>query len=282
MAQRASATRSAGCDKAGDRATVTAATGGFDKRTGREPAAGHGERALLNAVCGVLVDPAAVPGAADLLGLARHSAIFDVTDSDAARGFAEVMCDGMLFDCLGLAPAPVRRIEGELTRLGLPEDFACADHALVTLAPAAQLQGLGQLLPVVRAIAALAAQLGTLPGARAVVWLPARQVTAPRWFADAVDTWLEGGPFPALALTALTRTAAGFESRGLAFFTGQEFVLAPRSGDLRQDHARGAVRLTDWLVAHGPIGAPCTVELSAFGTVELAPDATHRVVARCD
>lgn len=258
---------------------MTAQTGGFDRRTGRDPAGGQGTPGGASAVCGVLLDTAAQPAFADLAALAQTSNAFGLTGVATAPGHAELIAEGMLFDCQGLAPAPMRRIAGDLALLALPQGFAAEDHAMVTLAPAAQWQGAARLLPVVRVIATLAVALASLPGARGVVWLPARLVSAPQWFAEAVSRWLDGGPFPALALTGLARTAHGIESRGLAFFTGQEFVLSGAGAALDERDARGAVRLTDWMVAHGVVQAPCEVDLAGYGVVSLVPDGANRVIA---
>ena len=151
--------------------------------------------------------------------------------------------------------------------------------------------------------AALLADLATLPGVRAVAWLPARSATRPDWFTSAVRAWIDGGPFPALVLSALERDGPGrdgperdgperdgperdgpgydanaLRSRGLDFLIGTEFRL---SGQLPGDEAaRIAIRLTDWLVAHGRVDAPREVVLEGMGAVWLAPGADGMIEAR--
>ena len=225
-------------------------------------------------VAALLFDPAMRPSLADLEALARSSCVFRVTDTSAGRasaGQAELFRDGLTFDCHGLAPAAALRIDTPLQKITLPADFLARDHALITLCPGAHLAGAAQLLPVVRVLSGLVMALSELPGTRAIAWLPARLAMSPRWFVEAVGIWLKGGPFPALALTALARSEQGYVSRGLAYFVGQEFVFTGKDGILREADVRGAVRLTDWLVAHGHVDCAQKVELAGFGTVQLEP-----------
>ena len=104
-------------------------------------------------------------------------------------------------------------------------------------------------------------------------------VIAAGWFAEAVGVWLAGGPFPVLALTALQRRADAFQSEGLAFLIGQEFTLSAKDGALTEADARVAVRLTDWLVAHGRVNVAQEVVLAGCGAVWLKPDGTGALLA---
>lgn len=230
-------------------------------------------------VAALLFAQADRPVAGDLDGLSHASQAFAVTWHDDATGQAELFCDGLAFDCCGLAPGAALRMDSPIQQIALPGAFVAADHALVTIAAGSQLGGAGQLLPVVRMLVGLVAALGALPGLRAVAWLPARLAMSPEWFAEAIGIWLKGGPFPALALTSLVRSERGLASCGLAYFVGQEFVFAGKDGVLCESDARGAVRLTDWLVAHGPIDAPRTVDLAGFGKVRIEPDAPGGLLA---
>jgi hypothetical protein len=222
-------------------------------------------------VAALLFDPALRPGVDDIVALSQAQGRFAVPHRDARAGLAELLRDGLAFDCQGLAPGQPLRMDTPLQHLTDPHNFVVADHDLVTLRPGHALAGARQLLPVVRILAGLVIALGALPGLRAVAWLPARLAMPPQWFAQAVGKWLNGGPFPALALTALDRVEAGLASRGLGFLIGQEFVWTGQDGVLGESDARGAVRLTDWLVAHGRIAAACEIELTGFGTVRVEP-----------
>ena len=191
-------------------------------------------------VAALLFEPSARPSLADLVALSRTDGVFGITHQNADEGHAELLRDGLTFDCHGLAPGAPLRMDTALQLLTLPGDFAVADHALVTLGPGAHLAGAGQLLPVVRVLAGLALVLSELPGLRAIAWLPARLAMSPAWFAEAVGIWLKGGPFPALALTGLARSEGSLVSHGLSYFVGQEFIFSGKDGNLRESDARGA------------------------------------------
>lgn len=251
-----------------------------DEGKSDRPGGGSAKVNVCPPVAALLFDPAMRPAVHDMVARAQSSDGFAVTHQDVAAGQAELLCDGLTFDCLGLAPGGPLAMQTALQLVALPGDFAVGDMALVTLAPGSQLAGAGQLLPVVRVLAGLVLALADLPGLRAVAWLPARLAMSPAWFAEAIGVWLKGGPFPALALTALARSERGFVSRGLSYFVGQEFVFAGKDGILRESDARGAVRLTDWLVAHGRVDAACEIELAGFGTVLLEPDGQNGLFAR--
>jgi len=241
---------------------------------------GSAGRAACAPVAAMLFDPAELPGLNDIVALARTGRAFGVTHQDADAGQAELLRDGLTFDCHGLAPGAPLRMDTALQLVALPGDFAVAEHALVTLGPGPHLADAGQLLPVVRMLAGLVLALGELPGLRAVAWLPARLAMSPAWFAEAIGIWLKGGPFPALALTGLARSELGFASQGLSYFVGQEFIFSGKDGALRESDVRGAVRLTDWLVAHGRVDTRREVELAGFGTVLLEPEGQNSLRAR--
>ena len=221
-----------------------------------------------------------LPALAQVVNLARAAKDFDVTHQDEAAGYAELCLDGMMFDCLGLVPGAALRMETTLQQIALPPGFVMADHGILTLGPGNHLAGAGHLLPVVRGLTRLVLALAPLPAARAVAWLPARLVMPCEWFAQAVGIWLNGGPFPALALSALVRSDDGLASRGLSYFTGQEFIFTGKDGIVREIDARGAVRFTDWLVANGRVDSPCTVDLPGFGTVTIQPGGENTLLVR--
>jgi hypothetical protein len=251
-----------------------------EERDSERRKTGSARGSALVPVAGLLFDPASRPALAELEELARTRRIFGVTHLDAGAGLAELFLDGLTFDCLGCGPGTPLRMDTTLQLVALPGDFAVADHALVTLGPGAHLAGAGQLLPVVRVLAGLVLALSELPGIRAIAWLPARLTMSPAWFAEAIGIWLKGGPFPALALTGLARSELGYASRGLSYFVGQEFVFSGKDGNLRESDVRGAMRLTDWLVAHGRVDSRREVELAGFGTVLLEPEGPNSLLAR--
>jgi hypothetical protein len=232
-------------------------------------AAGEVERGTRLAC--LLVDNDARPDAAGVQRLAERGAFSISNAMSADAGWVELLSDGLTFDLAGLAPGPAIAAPVIANWYGVePVPNGCA---AITLAAGPHLAGAEHLLPVVRVAAALVASLSALPGVRSVSWLPADCATRPDWFATAVQAWLRGGPFPALALSALERGEPGtLSSRGLGFLIGHDFRLTG-CGDLAPDDAaRIAIRLTDWLVVHGAPATPREVELDGAGTVWIATE----------
>ena len=134
------------------------------------------------------------------------------------------------------------------------------------------MSGAEHLLLMVRVAAALLADFASTPGVCAIAWHPAGCASEPQWFSKAVRAWIEGGRFPALALSALERSGDGvFRSRGSEFLIGAESRLTGCSLFPCNEAARIGIRLTDWLVAHGRLDTAREVVLVGVGAVWLAP-----------
>jgi hypothetical protein len=203
-----------------------------------------------------------------------------INPANAAPGCAELLRDGLTFDVSGLAPAAPLTAPEAVHRVALAPDFSMAGCEAAWLTTGPHLSGAENLLPVLRVATGILRQLTRLEGLEAIVWRPARIAVSPAWFAEAVGIWLEGGPFPALALTALARTERSLASEGLDFLIGQEFTLWAKDGAPGREDSRIAVRLTDWLFAHGRVETPREVVLPGAGAVWLEPDGPKRLNAR--
>ena len=171
----------------------------------------------------------------------------------SGRAWAELLCNGLTFDCTGLAPhaddgAP---LPGPLVGL--------SDHPLgevVSLAPGPHLAGAAGLIPVLRTLAALGSRLAALHGVLAVSWTPAGAWVAPDIFRRSVADWLGGGAFPGLVLTALRQERNGaMISQGLNLLIGQELRIEPDKRLPPAAMARTALRLIHELVQSGPLSA---------------------------
>ena len=194
-----------------------------------------------------------------------------VSDPDEVH-WIELLAHGLTFDLSGLAPGPAHRVPDCDHRYGLPADFDPAGCAAISLTPGPHLASGGPMLPVIRCLAWLAAQLAALPGMRAVGWSAAGTCSSPAHFRDGVMNWVGGGVFPGLGLTALDANAdGGLESRGLALFTGQELRLAPDLAGDRADAAKLAVRLLHWLVESGKIDQSTELTGPSGETLRLEP-----------
>ena len=124
--------------------------------------------------------------------------------------------------------------------------------AALTVRPGPHLAGGGAMPPVVRCLALLGAILADLPGARGVVWHPARTLCSPDYFRCAVMRWIEGGVFPGFGLTALATLDDGsLQSEGLVLFAGKELRILGDVASTPADMAKVGLRLLHWLVANG-------------------------------
>jgi hypothetical protein len=193
-------------------------------------------------------------------------------------GALELVAQGLAFDLTGLAEAPPLPPPPVRHRIGLGDE-PLDGLAAVLVRPGLHLQAATNLLPVVRVQAAIAARLASLPGARAACWLPAATANAPATFASTVTSWLAGGPFPALAFTALVADPDGaLHTRGLAFFTGQELHIAPQPGRTPRESARIAIRLLDELAGAEPLRTATRFTGPAGERLVATPDSEYAVI----
>lgn len=213
----------------------------------------------------LVFEPDQRPGLAALRELAASSAAgpasaaslpaFSLSHSPAPRhGWAELLSQGLTFDCAHLSPAPSARPPRTGALLGLA---AMPMGEAITLAPGPHLADAVGMIPVVRTLAGIGARLASLPGAQAVSWNPARCWMPVSYFCKVVSAWLGGGPFPALGLTSLERESDGsIVSVGLSLLTGQELRFRPDPAFDNAGIARIAVRLIHALLEIEPLTAP--------------------------
>jgi hypothetical protein len=91
-----------------------------------------------------------------------------------------------------------------------------------------------------------------LPGATGVAWGAAQTLMSAEHFRRIIPSWLTGGAFLALGLTALSRDAFGaVRSSGLSFFTGLELCIDPLLAKQPGLAGKIAVRLIHSLVGGG-------------------------------
>jgi hypothetical protein len=230
----------------------------------------------------LLYDTGSVPGIGELIDAATASGDFSVSHMPPENeGWAEVLRDGLTFDLRGLAGGQplVNPVINHFLGFGADQR---ENLSSLQIFPGPHISGAQHLLPVIRVAAALADCLAKLGQPRAISWIPAENAVSPELFRRAITPWFEGGPFPALALASLHRTDAGeIATTGLKILIGQEFLLSGDAETPPEHLARVAVRLVDWLVAHGPVSTPKQAILAGTGAVFLeAPDATS-IIARC-
>lgn len=177
-----------------------------------------------------------------------------------AATWLELLASGLTFDLDGLAPgAPGAALEPQ-QEWGFDGARPVGGEA-IELIPSGHIAGGAGMLPVMRTMMGLAANLVLELPVEAVGWGAARTVMEPRYFCRSVLNWLGGGAFPALGLTALLPAQDGsIASRGLAHFTGQEMQLEGRPGEAPAETAKLAVRIIDRLVGMGRLAQPMRID----------------------
>jgi hypothetical protein len=235
----------------------------------------------------LLFETGARPGRHAIATLAKDAAFgvsLDPADigsggTGPAGDWLELISNGLTFDLVGLAPGSAAPAPPGGQAFGLPAEFEPTLLEAITLRPGPHLVEGARMLPVVRSLAWLSAQLADLPSTRAVSWHPARCWCSPRYFRDSVLRWMEGGVFPGLGLATLAPMAdGGMQSQGLALFTGQELRLEPELAKDRAAGAKIALRLMHWLVENGPVEAEERVPGPDGLTLRLEPSGNRRFV----
>jgi hypothetical protein len=183
----------------------------------------------------------------------------------------ELLRDGMTFDLTGLAPGPAGPFPDVAHRFDLPTLPQASEHEALVLRPGPHIAAGGNSLPMMRAMLALACDLvRQMEDIVAVGWGPAKTAIGRRFFESATSAWLDGGPFPALGLTAFVEAPdSALESVGLGFWTGQELRIEPPLTADRVAATRLGIRLINHLVIVGRLDSSERV---------VAPDGTRLVL----
>lgn len=192
-------------------------------------------------------------------------------DTLSKTAWLELLRDGMSFELSGLAPGEglsLPHVEFVFDFSAPPEPF---DYEALLLAPGHHLAGGERTLPVARALLGLARDLvdhfAELEG---VIWPPSASAIGDQFFESVVTAWFEGGPFPALGLTAFRETTDGaLQTEGLSFWIDQELRIEPPLSLDKVSATRIGVRLVNQLVLVGGIDASERV---------VAPDGTRLVL----
>lgn len=165
----------------------------------------------------------------------------------------ELLREGLSFDLCGLAPGPCLGFPVIEHRFDLP-DLPTADmFDTLAIVPGPHLAAGARSMPVVKGMLGLARDLARhFENLVAIAWAPSRSAIGQRFFESVITAWLDGGPFPALGLTAFEQVTDGaLESLGLDFWIGQELrIEAPLSAD-KIAATRLGIRLVNQLVIVG-------------------------------
>lgn len=210
-----------------------------------------------------------------MIGISHDPFAGDASQTDALwpaqQLWLELLRDGLTFDLSGLAPGPASPFPALSHRFDLPALPAMDDHDAMVLRPGPHLAAGGGSLPLNRAMLGLACDLVRhFDNLVAVCWGPAGTAIGRRFFESVTSAWLEGGPFPALGLTAFVETPDGaLQSEGLAFWIGQELRIEPPLSADRVAATRLGIRLVNHLVLIGALAADDRIT---------APDGTRLVL----
>ncbi|WP_226700537.1 hypothetical protein [Qipengyuania gaetbuli] len=214
-----------------------------------------------------------------------HDELTDPERRESKRGgdWLELLQWGMTFDCLGLSPGPGVAAPPFVHRFNVPASLGDSAIEAIALVPGPHLADAANSLPIVRCMLDMGAGLAEhLPGVKAVSWGPSCSAIEPDFFLRTVNAWIGGGPFPALGLVGFAVGGDGaLVSDGLAWFIGQEILIAPELAQDRIGATRMAARLVHELVGAGPLqdrsearfedGAMVMLEPRGDGTVRVTP-----------
>ena len=167
----------------------------------------------------------------------------------------ELLREGLAFDLSGLAPGegmPLPEVRHRFDLDAVPDD---ANFEALVLSPGHHLAGGERTMPVVKGLIGLARDLvHNFEELEAIIWPASASVIGQRFFESITTAWLDGGPFPALGLTAFEETHDGaLQSVGLDFWIGQELLIEPPLSADKVAATRMGVRLVNQLVLVGGV-----------------------------
>ncbi|MEM7778788.1 MAG: hypothetical protein AAF697_00180 [Pseudomonadota bacterium] len=167
----------------------------------------------------------------------------------------ELLRDGLAFDLTGLAPGDPAAMPEVKHRFDLDHLPDASRYEALCLSPGHHLAGGERTMPVAKGLVALGRDLMLcFEEMEAILWPPAMSVIGRRYFESTSSSWLEGGPFPALGLTAFEETPDGaLQSVGLEFWIGQELLIEPPLSADKVAATRMGVRLVNQLILVGGI-----------------------------
>ena len=193
--------------------------------------------------------------------------------NDGDIDWVELLADGLTFDLLGLRPGPALATPEVGYLFNVQVDREEGSEAL-GLYPGPHIAQGAHALPIVRTLLGIGAALvRSLGGVNAVCWPPARSAIAPKFFAKTTESWLIGGPFPALGLLGIRFDEQGaLRSEGLNFFTDCELWLDPALCRDRTAATRLAVRVVQELIGFDLRESACEFATEDGTILKLEPD----------
>lgn len=243
----------------------------------------HGKRPDRSAVKSFVASQRTIslshdPSGANVLNLVaaqegRDADIQPGVKSDDGVNWLELLRDGLAFDLVGLDPGEGVPIPATEHLFDVAEAPGPARHEALQLAPGHHLAGGERTMPVTKGLVALARDLARyFDDIEAIIWPPAMSVIGKRYFESVNTAWLDGGPFPALGLTAFRRTLDGaMQSVGLEYWLGQELRIEPPLSNDKVEATRIGLRLVNQLMIVGGVDGSERI---------VAPDGSRLVLSK--
>lgn len=208
----------------------------------------------------------------------------DIVENTAAASgletvWLELQSGGLTYDLSGLAPGEPICLPQVDNWLGVPETERAERLRCVGLALGPHVRGGQGVVPVLRGLLGIAAKLSAhFAECRGACWAASGTFTSREVFIDLVEHWLGGGAFPAQLFATFSQgTEGALESRGLAYFTGQEIRIEARSTADREQAIMLGLRIVGQLAYRGPVleseqsmtpdGTPVQLEPSKDGKI---------------
>lgn len=193
----------------------------------------------------------------------------------------ELLRDGLTFDLSGLAPGPASPQPLFAHRVDLPAMPDPAAHEVLVLRPGPHLVAGEGSIPLMRGLLGLGCDLvRQFEDIVALGWGPSGSVIGRRFFESVTSAWLDGGPFPALGLTAFIQTPEdALESIGLAYWIGQEVRIEPPLSADRVAATRLGIRLINHLVLIGGLAEDDRIVAPDGSRLVLRPSRSRALIS---
>lgn len=210
-------------------------------------------------VVSLLFTPNRLPHPSEVVALAERDGGFSISQDlrsgdvpEAAGATLELLSAGVTCDLFWPDAESVITIPDCTDAFDLPPDFNGRGTAPLHLFAGHHIAGNEAMMPIAQQLAELAARLCGLAGVEAILWHPAGTWIGPDYFRSIAENWSNGGVFPSRGLVRLEMVADGaIQSRGIAFFTGQELRIERELLDDPTIADKIAFRLIDQLIGAG-------------------------------
>lgn len=192
----------------------------------------------------------------------------------------ELLRSGLTFDCSGFAPGPAAPFPDLAHRFDLAAMPAPSSHEAVVLRAGPHVAAGGNSMPLMRELLALGCDVvRQFDDLAAVGWGPSATAIGRRYFESVASAWLDGGPFPALGLTAFAQTPdGGLETTGLSFWIGRELRIEPSLAADRVAATRLGIRLVNHLVIIGGLETDDRIVAPDGSRLALRPSRSRAVI----